>query len=63
METNCAGVIVSGVDPATEPDVADIFAFPTATPLANPVVETTATAGLSELHVTEVVRFCVLPSE
>lgn len=63
MDTNCAGVIVSGVDAAMEPEVADMFAFPAAIPLARPVEEIIATAGASELHVTDAVRFCVLPSE
>jgi hypothetical protein len=54
------------VDPAIEPDVAVIMVVPAAAPLAKPWLPTelliVAAAALDELHVTEVVRFCVLPS-
>lgn len=35
---------------------------PLATPLARPPEPIVATAGLEEVHVAELVRFCVLPS-
>jgi len=46
----------------TEPEVAVIVAAPCPTAVATPEESTEATAGFVELHVTELVRFCVLPS-
>ena len=39
-----------------------MLADPTAFPVARPPVLMLATAGFDELQVTELVRFCVLPS-
>jgi hypothetical protein len=62
IETNVAGVIVSSVDPATDPNVALMFAVPTPVPKASPVLPTVADEVVSEDHAAVVVRFCVLPS-
>ena len=62
IETSCAGVMVIDVVPVIVPEVAEMFEFPTATLVARPAVEIVATADVSELHVTELVRFWVLPS-
>jgi hypothetical protein len=62
IETSCAGVMATDVDPVIVPEVAEIFEFPTATLVARPVVEIVATVDVSELQVTELVRFWVLPS-
>jgi hypothetical protein len=56
------GVTVKPVEPLTEPETASIVVLPTATPLARPAPLMVATAVLEELQVTELVRFCVLPS-
>ena len=49
-----------------EPDVAEMLAVPGATPLASPLVPAAlligATFAVSELHVTKLVRFWLLPS-
>jgi hypothetical protein len=45
------------------PDAAEICALPTATLVASPAVETTATADESEFQVTCAEMSCVLPSE
>jgi hypothetical protein len=59
-----AGVTVSVVEPLTVPEVAFISELPVLTPLASPVpAPIVATAGVAELHVTLLVRFCVLLSE
>ena len=56
METNCAAVTVSKVDPETEPDVALMFAVPAVAVVASPFF-TVATVCVSEDHVAVVVRF------
>lgn len=57
---------VSFADPVMDPEVAVMVAEPAAIPVAVPCIPAAllivATAVLDELHVTEVVRFCVLPS-
>jgi hypothetical protein len=63
IETSCAGVMVTVVDPVIAPEVAEMFELPTVTPVARPGVEIVATAVVSELQITELVRFWVLPSE
>jgi len=64
--TRAAAVTVSTVDPLIEPDVAVIVAVPCPTLVANPMVAPVllmvAVVGVSELHCTTEVRFCVLPS-
>ena len=62
METRAGGVTLRVLEPLIEPKVAVIVALPVPTPVAKPVLLTLATAGADELHVTELVRFCVLPS-
>jgi hypothetical protein len=49
--------------PAIVPDVAVNVTVPAATPVARPEAEIVATPALDEFHVTEFVRFLVLPSE
>jgi hypothetical protein len=64
--TNAAGVTVSVVVPLTEPALAVIWAVPAPVLLANPAVPPPVlivpTPGVSELHSTVPVMFCVLPS-
>src|ERR1700691_6712481 len=64
METSVAAVTVRVVDPLMEPVVAVMFAVPSPVLLANPCVGAAlpivATAGVSELHCTVSVMFCVL---
>jgi hypothetical protein len=66
IETSAAAVTVSSVDPLIVPEVAEIVAVPcptlVASPIVAPVVLIVAVAGVSDDHVTVVVRFCVLPS-
>ena len=67
MDTSVAGVIVSEVEPDMLPDEAVIVVEPAAADVANPfepaalLIE--ATAPVDELHVTVVVRSCVVLSE
>jgi hypothetical protein len=53
---------VSPVDPMIDPDVARIVVLPAATPVASPALLIVAAAVFVELHVTVLVRFCVLLS-
>jgi hypothetical protein len=66
IETKAAAVTVSVVDPLIDPEVAEMLAVPGATVVANPIVEPAllivATLGVSELHCTVAVMFCMLPS-
>ncbi len=62
IDTNVGGVTVSPVVPVTDPEVAWIVVLPVFTPVAKPVPLIVATVVLLELHVTTLVRFCVLPS-
>jgi hypothetical protein len=66
IEFSDAFVTVNAAVPETLPDVAVIVVFPAASALATPFVPDVllivATAGDDELQVTELVRFCVLPS-
>jgi hypothetical protein len=55
-------VTVKLVEPVTEPEVAWMVVLPALTPVARPVLLIVATEGALELQVTELVRFCVLPS-
>ena len=61
IETSVGAVTVSVAEPVTEPDAAWIVLLPAVTPVARPVLAMVATALDDELHVTELVRFCVLP--
>ena len=64
IELSDAFVTVNVDVPDTLPEVAVIVVVPPATPKARPFVPLVllivATAAADELHVTEVVRFCVL---
>ena len=59
-----AGVgTIRGADPATFPLCAVMEVWPAPMALAKPALETVATAGLEELHCTELEISEVLPSE
>jgi hypothetical protein len=66
IDTSAAAVTVRTVEPLIEPEVAVIVAVPcptlVASPGVTPVVLIVAVVGVSELHCTVLVRFCVLPS-
>ena len=62
IDTSCAGETVRVVDPATEPDDADIVVLPTAALIATPAAEIEATAPADDLQVTAEVRSRALPS-
>ena len=62
IDCSVAAVTVRVVEPLIAPDVALIVEFPTAAPVARPVVLIVAVAVVPELHVTVLVRFCVVPS-
>lgn len=63
MDCSVAELTVSTiVFDATPLCVALTLVVPPVRPVARPVAVIVATAVLEELHVTEVVRFCVLPS-
>jgi hypothetical protein len=67
METSVAAVTVRAVEPAMLPDAAVTVVEPAATGVARPLEPAAlliaATPVLEELHVTDAVRFCVVPSE
>ena len=54
IETRLAPVIVSAALPITDPEAAEMFAVPVATPLVRPNEFTVATLGADDDHVTEV---------
>ncbi len=62
IEARAGGVIASVVPPLRVPDVALIVVLPIAVPDASPVAETPAMDGADEAQLTDVVRFCVVPS-
>jgi len=62
METNTGDVTVRVVVPLMLPEAAWMVVLPVATPAAKPAPLIVATAVFVELQVTELVRFCVLPS-
>jgi hypothetical protein len=62
METKAAAVTVSVVLPEAPPETALIVVEPAPPLLAKPAMLMVATVVTEELHVTEEVRFCVLPS-
>ncbi len=63
IDCSTAAVTVSAMEfDVTPPCAALILAEPTLLPVARPEALTVATAELDEDHVTEVVRFCVVPS-
>ena len=67
MDTSVAELTVRAVEPEMLPEVAVIVAVPAATGVASPkepvVLLIVATNVFDELHVTDVVIFCVLLSE
>lgn len=62
IETSVAGVTVSSVEPATEPDVAVMVAVPSPALKASPALLTVAVETVSDDHTAVNVRFWVLPS-
>ena len=63
MEERVAEVTVSRADVFTEPAVAVIAVWPEATLVAIPLEPMAATAGREVVQLTDVVRFCWVPSE
>jgi hypothetical protein len=61
MDTSAA-VTVKVVVALTGPDAAVIVLAPSPMLVASPALETVATLVADDVHVTEFVRFCVLPS-
>jgi hypothetical protein len=61
-ETSAGGPIVKLPEPLIVPEVAMMFAVPWLTLVATPIPLTVEIVGADELHATELVRFCVLPS-
>jgi hypothetical protein len=62
IDCSVAAVTVSTVEPLIAPDVALIVEVPTPAPVARPAVVIVAVEVVPELHVTVLVKFCVLPS-
>ena len=62
IDTSTGGATLSVVEPVIDPELALTVVLPCATVCANPVPLIVATLCADELHVTEPVRFCVLPS-
>jgi len=63
MDWRTAAVTVRMIEfDVIPPCVALIFVVPVPAPVAKPVAPTVATAEFEEDQVTELVRFCVLPS-
>jgi len=63
IDTSVGAVTVSSVVPSTAPEAASILLMPVATPVANPPAVIVTTPVDCELHVTELVKFCVELSE
>ena len=61
-DNRTAGQTLSVPDAVTEPELAVMVALPALCPVANPPLAIVATAVEDELHVTDPVRFCPLPS-
>jgi hypothetical protein len=62
MLVKTAVVTVRTAELLTEPDNAVIVVWPGAKPVARPLPLIVATDGVEELQLTDVVRFCELPS-
>jgi hypothetical protein len=62
IDIRTGAVTVKVVEPAIDPEVAVIVAAPCLMLVANPPLLTLATPGTLEVHVTELVKFCVVPS-
>jgi hypothetical protein len=67
MDTSVAAVTVSVVDPDVLPNVAVMVVAPADADVARPLepdaLLMVATPAVNEFQVTDVVRFCVVPSE
>jgi hypothetical protein len=63
METRVGAVTVRRVDPLIAPEVAVIVVVPAEEAVANPAELMFATLVAVEVHVTELVRFAVVPLE
>lgn len=61
-DTRMAGPTLSVAEAVIEPEVAVRVAVPTPVPVAKPLLAMVATVIEDELHVTELLRFCVVPS-
>jgi hypothetical protein len=61
-EISAGGSTFKLPEPAIVPDVAMMFVVPGLTLVATPAPLKVAIAAADELHATELVRFCVLPS-
>jgi hypothetical protein len=62
IDTRVAAVTVMTVELLTVPDVAVMLAVPCPAPVATPALLIVAVAGVSDVHVAVLVRFCMLPS-
>ena len=63
MEIKVGGLTVKRADPLTVPEVAVIVELPAATAVASPAELMVAALVAEEVHVTELVRFAVVPLE
>ena len=61
--TSSAAWTVRVLVAVTPLSAAEITVAPAETPVASPLVLMAATAVFEEVHVTRLLRFCVLPSE
>lgn len=61
MDCSVGAVTVSVVRPAREPEVAVMVVVPAAAVVASPLPLIVATPLLVEVHLTELVMFCVVP--
>jgi hypothetical protein len=61
-DTRTGAVTVKVVEPVTDPELACMLVLPVPTVLARPALLIVATVAFDELHVTELLRSCVLPS-
>jgi len=62
IDTRTGAVTVKVVELAIDPEVAVIVVAPCLRLMANPPLLTLATTGTLDVHVTELVKFCVVPS-
>jgi hypothetical protein len=61
-EISAGGPTFKVAEPVMVPDVATMFVVPGLTLVATPAPLTVEIAVAEELHATELIRFCVLPS-
>jgi hypothetical protein len=62
IETSDGAPTVSVVEPEIDPEAAVMDVLPAANPLASPPSVIEATLAAEDVHVTVLVRFCVVPS-